>query len=804
MRIVQVYIEGQRLDLFDDETISVTSTQQNVQDISKVFTDFSQSFSVPATPTNNKIFHHFYQNDIGDISDPSTLFDFNIRREANIEIDLTPFRRGKISLEKAEVKNNKAYSYQITFYGDVLSLKDKFGDEMLSDVTELDVYNHAYNATEVKNRITNGAFNYGVRYPLIFDRDITYGNGGSTDINYSTGTGAVHYDELFPAIQILAVFNALQTRYGITFGGTFFSDPRFNKAFLLCQNSNSFTFNTASQIVDFDNGTTGPSNSNTTKVYTDYFDLTNHTLTYNTQNFVDAFPDAAGNTGDIQFFNHTVRLQVTSTSDDNVTYFIDVFLNNQLVQTIESQGQTNQLITEDSNFLDNLNKQYFFQVRAESAINISFNCSYEQTGLIYGTPSVFGQNIYTASASVVLSNDINMINYVPKMKVADFFAGILKMFNLTCYGTEADKFQIEPLADWYNKGAVVDITEYTDVESINIDRVKLFKNLSFEYEESESATNTIFRDLTSRGYGNTRQSFNYDGGDFNVKLPFENLMMQKFQGTNLQIGEALNVDGNQYTPKPVILYQYDNFATSFRFTDNTTPEELITYVPFGQDLLYQNVNYTLNFNADISTLLDAIVPNTLYSVYYRPYLSNLFNLKNRETSVKTYLPISLLTNLKLNDRLVIRDKRYTINDMKSNLTTGQVDFVLLNDFTEVIGEGGGKPPVPIQPSDQAQCIDVRILFPNGANNATITTTDAGVTITPSTLSTDGSVEVCIPANPNTLDLLVTEDNANYINSEDFIRLRTEQGDVQIYTITVTYDYPDGTQVANQIFIQQQP
>ena len=37
MRTVQVYIEGQRLDLFNDETISVTSKQQDVQDISKVF-----------------------------------------------------------------------------------------------------------------------------------------------------------------------------------------------------------------------------------------------------------------------------------------------------------------------------------------------------------------------------------------------------------------------------------------------------------------------------------------------------------------------------------------------------------------------------------------------------------------------------------------------------------------------------------------------------------------------------------------------------------------------------------------------
>ena len=203
-------------------------------------------------------------------------------------------------------------------------------------------------------------------------------------------------------------------------------------------------------------------------------------------------------------------------------------------------------------------------------------------------------------------------------------------------------------------------------------------------------------------------------------------------------------------------------------------------------------------------MLDAIVPNTLYSVYYQPYLSNLYNLKNRETTVKTNLPISLLTNLQLNDRLIIRDKRYTINDMKSNLTTGEVNFVLLNDFTEVISQGGGKPIQPLQPSDDAQCLDVRILFPNGAVSATITTSDAGVTITPSTLTTDGTVEVCIPANTDTVGLITTEDDADYINTEDFIRLRTEEGNVAIYTLTVTYDYADGTQVANQIFIQQQP
>lgn len=793
MRTVQVYIEGQRLDLFEDEQINVTSTQQNVQDISKVFTDFSQSFSVPASTKNNEIFEHFYQNDID-----STL-DFNKRRNGNIEIDYTPFRTGKISLEKAEVKNNRAYSYQITFYGDVLSLKDKFSDDMLSDVTEIDVYNHNYDATEVKNRITNGTFNYAVRYPLIFDRDITYGNGGSTDINPSTGTGAVHYDELFPAIQILAIFNALQTRYGITFSGTFFSDARFNKAFLLCQNANTFLFKTAPEVLNI-TSINYVSGQNTNPAST-YFSIADNTLTYGFESQEQMFPDSTAFGLTPISLKHTVAYAVTSVSNSS-TYYIDVYNNNQLQQTIEGTGTQSPLFISEEINTEILNSNLTFKVRSSAAMDLDFTLYYFQTA-VYSTGTA--QNIYTATANNISTTAImNVINYVPKMKVADFFAGVLKMFNLTCYGTQENVFQIEPLSEWYDKGAVVDITKYTDIESINIDRVKLYNNIEFSYQESESGTNTIFRDLTSRGYGNTRQTFDYDGSEFKVELPFENLMMQKFEGTNLQIGEALNADGNQYTPKPLIMYQYQNQTTSFSFTDNVTPETLTSYAPFGQDLIDTNVNYTINFNADISTLLDTIVPNTLYSVYYQPYLSNLYNLKNRETTVKTNLPISLLTNLKLNDRVIIRDKRYMINDMKSNLTTGEVNFVLLNDFTEVISQGGGKPIQPLQPSDQAQCLDVRILFPNGAVSATITTSDAGVTITPSTLTTDGTVEVCIPANTDTVGLITTEDDADFINTEDFIRLRTEEGNVAIYTLTVTYDYADGTQVANQIQIQQQP
>ena len=794
MRTVQVYIEGQRLDLFKDEIVSVTSKQQDVQDISKVFTDYSQSFSVPSTPKNDSIFQHFYQNDV------NSTIDHNIRRNAYIEIDLTTFRTGTISLEKSEVKNNQAYSYQITFYGDIANLKTKFADDKLQDLTLLNIYSHNYTGTEVKNRIIDGSTNYVVRYPLIFNRDITYETGGSTDIS-PIGSGSVEYNELFPAVRLAALFGAIQGRYGVTFEGTFLTDKRFQNAYLYCKNSEDFTFNTNPKTIDLTSGSTDINNDNTTAVYTDFFSLANDTLNYQFTPFTTAFPSATS-IDYISFFNHEVYLEVTSVSNISITYIIDILLNNQVVQTIEQQGADAWQIAIDSNE-STLNKQYSFRVRATEALTIGFRIRYWQNAFYTsGITSNFVDNKYEATGTTILTNEISILNYVPDMKVSDFFTGILKMFNLTCYGISEGVFQLEPLDDWYAKGAVVDITEYTDIKSINIDRLKLYKTIEFNYQESESATNTIFKNLTGRGYGNTKNTFDYDGGAFKVELPFENMLMQRFQGTNLQVGETINQDGNKYVPKPMIIYQYEELAQDYRFTDETSTSTLTEYVPFGQDVNVLTQNFTLNFNADISSLTNIAEQNTLFKTYYAGYLLNLFNLKNRRTTVKTNLPVSLLTNLRLNDRVIIRDKRYIIESMKSNLNTGDVDLVLINDFRPLLPELTISQP--IKPSDVAQCVDVRILFPNGVVQADVTCSNPSVTITPSTLTSEGTIEVCIPDNPNATTVLKTEDDLDYINTEDLDRVRTEGGTIELYTLVVTYTFSNGTQTSNQIFIQQQP
>ena len=86
-----------RIELFDDEQINLTSTIQNVRDIKKVFTDFTHSFQVPASRTNNKVFKHYYNYDIVDG------FDARFKADAFIQLNGLDFRKGKLMPVFSEV-----------------------------------------------------------------------------------------------------------------------------------------------------------------------------------------------------------------------------------------------------------------------------------------------------------------------------------------------------------------------------------------------------------------------------------------------------------------------------------------------------------------------------------------------------------------------------------------------------------------------------------------------------------------------------------------------------------------------------
>jgi hypothetical protein len=343
---------------------------------------------------------------------------------------------------------------------------------------------------------------------------------------------------------------------------------------------------------------------------------------------------------------------------------------------------------------------------------------------------------------------------------------------MTVYSITDGQYWVEPLDDWYSKGAVIDISKYTDVSTIEHTRMPLYKKITFKFQDSECFLNKTFSQTFNRNYGDTTYQYNYDGGEFTVEVPFENLLQQKFNGTQqLQVGYSLNSEYTPYIPKPVLLYQYENLDCQFAFSNDGSGHTTVTnYTPFGQDLLYNNTDFTLNFAPETSTILDYPIANTLFANYYFSYLYNLYNLKQRLVNVKAKLPVSLLTGLQLNDRLIIRDRRYIINEMKTNLTTGDADLQLILDFRPIVNSTNPAPKV----STEGGTIKYIINLPNNAVEATFTCSNPDVTFSPEPMTASGILTITLPSGAAGT----------------------------VYTITVTYLYLDGSTTTETFYIIQ--
>lgn len=657
MVIVALYIYddtsglANRVELFNDEKIQVTSSVQDVNDISKVFTDFSQSFTVPASVANNKIFRHWYENSI------EASFDARTRKNAYIELDTIPFRKGKIQLEKVSVKDGQIENYQITFFGSLISLKDAFAGKYLKDLDYSSV-NFTYSGADVVSKVSTTTSG-NIKFPLITSKRVwQYGGSGTSVTNWDISKTAspIYHSDLFPAIRLSALFGVIASNLNITFAGNFLTDARFTNAFLWCKNANNFEIKVEALEVIFQ------SKYSTTDSY-ELFDLDTHTLTYE---------DEGGSA-----FIETQTFDITCSANGIASVFY-VYRNGVKVYAL---GFTSSTTSQQFELLIRSSGDYTFKVSAASSLSFTSELNF---AISDGTSVI--RDIQVIQSTTQTTNTIlDLANYVPEIKTEDFFAGILKMFNLTCYSDTAGTFTITQLEDWYSAGAIRDLTPYVISDNWEIERVTPYKMLNFTYEDSEALLNVGYKQNSPIPYGNLNYSLNNDGEEYSVNLPFENMLFGKFSGTNLQVSYALKTDYQQYIPKPVILYDYGTLQTvsTYYINDGSTTTSKTSANIFGQDTSVSSVNHTLNWGLEISSFTGNTEENTLFNDYYDNYLNNIYSVKSRNFKVKVVLPISIISALKLNDRVVIRDKRYVINTFTTDLTSGEVELNLLTDFRTI-------------------------------------------------------------------------------------------------------------------------
>jgi len=792
-RIVDIYVESisgsgdyLKLELFNDEKIELTSTIQNIQDMSKVYTDFTQSFTIPASTINNSILHHFYQSDVNITNNE---WNFNFRIRARIEIDLVPFRTGTIMMEKANIKDGRTDSYTITFYGDLVSLKDKFGDAKLSDL-DLTSYDFEYTGTNVINRVTSSTLE-DVMFPLITSKRLwSYGGGTSTDIKISSG--AIRYNELFPALKAGSIFDAIQAKFDVTFNSQFFVDTndKWDKLYLWLKNREEYKFITSPVVADIasPNGQTYIPYGNVP-----IFEFNSANNTFTAKNIFNI------NTSITSPELHVaVRGQFTG-----VKCYVDLYKDGKIVATYENVDSFAPVKIYTFYTSDN-NSVFQIKARAEDVMLVWLEATVKYPPSVTSYTNTFNQTI-KFNNPIVAPAKIDISSYIPDMKVSEFFSGLLKMFNATCYATSVDVFTIEPLDMWYNGGNIFDITEYTDIDSIDIEKANVFKKLSFKYQKSESFMNRKYYDngIMEREYADTNKTLSNEGIDYSVELPFENLLMNNLDKKDFQVGYCLTKepDYKPYIPKPVFLY-FNERINATLYLDNGSTKTSYSYFNIFSNVLESNGNlYSLTFHpeTDVKSPNDTLV-NNLYSLYYSSYLENLFDPKCRLIRIKAHFPLSLITKLRLNDRLIVRDKRYIINELKSDITSGEVNLTLINDFRPMINDA-------ITPTIVVPSTGGTITFPwkkpNGVISTIFSTPYPGAIISPASTTTNTSVGVTAPVNTNTPKPMWTESTIDVIITDDGWGIVNEEGFGVVIPVDAVNLNNDGTSFTNTINLLQE-
>lgn len=671
--VYQIYAyQYNRIEQYNDEKISITQTLQDSNDIGKLFTDYTQSFTVPASNHNNKLFKYWYNVDLDDG------FDHRTRQKAYIEINTQPFKKGQLQLEKVNKKNGFIDSYTLTFYGNLTQLKDKFQDDKLNSLVGYETLNHPYNSTEV---IYNVQYGYPIGYPLISsDKKYSYKNGSIYDI--STTTGAVVWNELFPAIPISKIFEFIQNTYGITFTGSFFTLMQWQRLSLYLKNAEKFTFSTPETRINF---------TSVDGIFPE-MNLTTDVFTMNWNYVSIGF--------NIWYSQQTADVYITPTSGfESKVYTVRIYKNNKLYRTYVQIGTTASQVDAYNYGDDHDSNEYYITVSCQSDFEFTthfetgrFTADYTYSTFYYVTKKADG-------ASQYIDSIINLQTYVPDIKVSDFVEGIIKAFNLMVIPTDLNTFEFISLEDFYLSGKETDITEFTYSDELEVEKPIIYKSINFEFEKSTNILNNKYFGLYNKEYGdliykteNSNESETYD-----IKLPFENVLFEKTVDENFLTATIVDKDLKPYIPKPMLIF--DNGVTNI---DNTHPIKITTdvggydtinvYSRFSNEFNIVETDttlsylYTMNFNNEQSPWYNVIAPKGLYYRFYENYVDNLYNLKTRNVKVKAILPPSLISQdkgIKLNERLIISNQRYIINSFTTDLTTGETSFNLITDYRGV-------------------------------------------------------------------------------------------------------------------------
>jgi len=564
MQVIELYISNVRVDMFKDESVTITDTIKNIKDFSKVFTSFSQQFSLPASKTNNKIFKHYYNYDI------DNGFDARARVDAIIKLNGVDYKSGKIKLNNVSLKNNKPYAYKIVFFGKTVDLKDIIGEDKLNNLSFVEVKDSGTSTLTSANKL--------VDYGGSFSTKVSEGDRvhNTTDGTYATVVSVDSNTTLTLNADIFVASDG----YRVLLSPIWESESIKQKlqiqpatakntliAPLIVATNKQLYYDSSANLQDgnlYWHGGGGQNDHGVT--YTDLkFALRVHSIieaienTYSEINFTTDFFNTTNynyynlymwlhrKSGEVSTSTSASSFQFTidswnggdineggaglgtsygitsdfadqgtsfsmSIADSTTAYTIEFFRNQSSVYTTSrtaSQGFYT-LGTSELGDIDTMAGTWHVVISADASVIIA-SMTITLQGVIFnddGSTSSYTNTINSGSITTPAIATFDIADQMPEIKVIDFINGLFKMFNLIAFKNEEDKIEVRTLDNssnesYYNLSSIVtyDISKYIDVSTSQVDVALPYKEVKFEYEDLKSFLSVNHEQLFNQGWG---------------------------------------------------------------------------------------------------------------------------------------------------------------------------------------------------------------------------------------------------------------------------------------------------------------
>lgn len=536
---LELFVEGQKVDLFDFVDMSITDKIKDVRDISKVFTSFSKEFLIPASSRNNKIFKHFYNIDINNGFDP------RVKVDAEIKISGFTYKEGKLKLTKCSLKDEIPFSYSVVFHGKTIELKQLLSDLELSDLTDtlLDDFTDTYSNDFVKDGIVSG-YSYNettgvvtvggddLLFPFISGESFYFYDSNPlglspTDIvdsrnvcptaNPAQGNKGVYYADLKPSIKVKWIIKAIEQKFGIQFSEEFFRDS--NKVYndlhlwLSREKGNIFSqievssqsFGLTDSLFSYDSGTDWRGILFPVSPFLPQPDpITQEELAFNLTNKSALSP--------FRGEGHKIKFTMNTTGTGSWT--VSVKDKNQSGEPIiDSYVSNDNSVEVELNILpqniDSIEKGHYalkphIEISTQGGITDYYITDFKicrgvvQESFADGSYSVgeqsgCGDYSYNGDGSSSLSNGLNLVTQFPKIKIIDFLSSIFKTYNLTAeYVSErssseyAGQIRVLTLDNYFLQGQAYDLTKRVDTSKKEVSRNNLFSEINFDWDASST------------------------------------------------------------------------------------------------------------------------------------------------------------------------------------------------------------------------------------------------------------------------------------------------------------------------------